>query len=129
MFVYGTLRRDFPGPMIKEVRRYCQFVETGTVRGKLYDLGSYPGFVDVKKDAIDIVGDIMELKSPDALAVFDEYEECGPSDPKPWPYVRKRLPVLGAGGKKRSAWVYLYTRSTVGFTEINSGDFLTYWCK
>jgi gamma-glutamylcyclotransferase (GGCT)/AIG2-like uncharacterized protein YtfP len=45
LFVYGTLRSEARHPMHRVLKRYGEFVGVGRVRGKLYDLGKFPGAV------------------------------------------------------------------------------------
>lgn len=62
LFVYGTLREKVAHPMRRIVDRYGVFQGMGTFRGRLYDLGRYPGAVASAEDSDRIVGEIYRLQ-------------------------------------------------------------------
>lgn len=45
LFVYGTLRATFDGPMAVWLRRSATPVGPATIAGTLYDIEGYPGLV------------------------------------------------------------------------------------
>ena len=125
LFVYGTLRRSAAHPM-HGLLQPAEFVGHGEFRGRLYDLGAYPGAV-ASDDPTDIVqGEIYRLADPLAtLARLDRYEGCAETTAAAKAeYVRSVTSIrLSAGGCVR-AYIYLYQRSCAGLTRITSGDFL-----
>jgi gamma-glutamylcyclotransferase (GGCT)/AIG2-like uncharacterized protein YtfP len=97
----------------------------GTVPGRLYDLGAYPGMVDAADEGERVRGEVYELDEPEAtLTALDRYEGCGPEDPRPWLYERQLAAVTLDGGGRLSAWVYLYRGPLTGARHILSGDYL-----
>ena len=66
LFAYGTLRTDAAGLL-----NGCQRVGTGTVRGTLYDLGSYPALLLAGDDPVP--GVIWRCPYP-LLRELDRYE-------------------------------------------------------
>lgn len=67
--VYGSLRR---GERANRMLQFSEYLGQDTVKGRLYDLGAYPGLiVDPKGDDV-----VVELYSIDAetLANLDRYE-------------------------------------------------------
>lgn len=123
LFVYGTLRKDTANSMHHMLGRGATFVARARARGRLYDLGEYPGLV--ASDAGTWVhGDVYELADPrTALARLDDYEGCGPDDAKPHEYERVRCEVLMETGAREIAWVYVYRGTLAGKREIPSGDY------
>ena len=47
LFTYGTLKDDLPG-----ILEGCERVDTGVVRGTLYDLGDYPALLLSGEDPV-----------------------------------------------------------------------------
>src|SRR5438477_11415216 len=86
LFVYGTLKRGFPGEAHMNGSRFEGPATTG--RGyALYDLGRYPAVVVIGQGTV--TGEVYWV-TREHLARLDEYEGC-PSD-----YARESL-VLAAG--------------------------------
>ncbi len=54
IFVYGTLRKALRHEMVGVLVREAHFVGEASVRGVLFDLGTYPGLV-VNKQATGLV--------------------------------------------------------------------------
>lgn len=83
VFVYGTLRAD----EINDIRRAAErhgvaaprWLGKACVRGRLYDFGSYPGFVP-DADADVVHGDVYAIDDA-LLPVLDEIEEVYPGRP------------------------------------------------
>lgn len=122
LFVYGSLRPGFDGPMARWLRGVAPLVGRATARGALYRIESYPGFVPSYEGVV--TGDLFTLPDPAALlAQLDEYEECAAHFPKPHEYRRALVTVLGADGPVE-AWTYIYARDVAGLERIAGGDFL-----
>lgn len=124
LFVYGTLLRSTAHPAGQFLRQATRFVAEATAQGKLYDLGRYPGMI--RSDAPDdiVFGELYELLSPQTLlTMLDEYEGCGPNDPKPYLFVREKLPVKSNDGELTQAWVYLYNHDLKAAGHIANGRY------
>lgn len=123
LFVYGTLRTGFDGPMARRLRREARHVGSAFAKGALYRVAHYPGFVPGEEGRVP--GDLFAL--PDAaatLAWLDLYEECAPHFPAPHEYRRERMGIEGPDGPVE-AWVYVYARDIACLKRILSGDFLS----
>ncbi|SEJ32596.1 Uncharacterized conserved protein YtfP, gamma-glutamylcyclotransferase (GGCT)/AIG2-like family [Sphingobium sp. AP50] len=122
LFVYGTLRVGFDGPMARRLRDEACHFGAARVRGSLYRVDHYPGFVPGGADWV--AGDLFALGDAEAtLAWLDEYEECSPTFPVPQEYRRDRLIVETVDGPVQ-AWAYIYEHSVDGLERIDGGDFL-----
>jgi gamma-glutamylcyclotransferase (GGCT)/AIG2-like uncharacterized protein YtfP len=70
-------------------------------------------------------GEVYEL--PDArrsLELLDEYEGCGPNDPKPHRFERVATEARLDSGEQVRTWIYVFRDSTDGAPRIGSGDWL-----
>ncbi len=125
LFVYGTLL-DERNPYGAYLKEHCSFYQKGKFRGKLYDLGEYPGAIaDPKSDSY-IVGSIFLMN--DAAAILknlDNYEGFGVDYPQPNEFVRAFIAVE-TEEQPIDCWVYLYNSPTKGFLQIASGDYMEY---
>lgn len=122
LFVYGTLRPGFDGPMAYWLSQVARHVGGAVARGRLYRVDGYPGFVP--GGGGEVAGDLFAL--PDAgrlLAALDEHEECAGHHPRPHEYHRQILAVRREQGPVK-AWTYVYVRDVAGLPLIESGDFL-----
>lgn len=127
LFVYGTLRREFNHPLAQRLARQAHLIGQGTVPGRLYDLGDYPGLVPASIAGEQVLGDVYRLADPvRLLPILDDYEECIPTDPFNSLYLRQEITVSLAGGGSRRAWVYLFNRPVKSFRLIPFGDYLRY---
>jgi gamma-glutamylcyclotransferase (GGCT)/AIG2-like uncharacterized protein YtfP len=125
LFVYGTLRKGGRGGMHHLLVDHARFLGNARVRGRLFDLGAYPGLVPSPEAGSWVRGEIHLLLDPaDTLARLDEYEGCSPRDLEPHEFARVEGDVLLDSGERSVAWVYVYTGSTANRREILSGDYL-----
>lgn len=124
LFVYGTLRPAFDGPMAAWLRDAARPIGPAWIAGALYRVADYPGFVPGADLGGRVAGDLFALPDPDRLlAILDAHEECSDAFPEPREYRRERLAVETADGPVL-AWTYVYARDTTGLTRIESDDFL-----
>jgi gamma-glutamylcyclotransferase (GGCT)/AIG2-like uncharacterized protein YtfP len=124
LFVYGTLMRGFDHPMAKLLSQSAGFCGKARCQGRLYMVKHYPGLV-LSDDAREVVfGELFSLRTPKtSLAIFDEYEGCGPNVAQPQ-YLRRLLPVTREDGAVIEAWTYVYNRPVAELKRIASGRFL-----
>src|SRR4030095_5519104 len=93
LFSYGTLLPRLAPPEIKPTVRRLRRVGRGSIRGRLFDFGDYPGAV-LTRTGSQIVGQIFELPNdPEVLSRLDEYEGFGRMDSRGRVFVRKRCVV------------------------------------
>src|SRR5690242_14359920 len=76
LFVYGTLRAASGHPMHTRLRAEADFMGAGTFRGRLYDVGTFPGAVASRSNAERVSGEIYRLRDPArAFRMLDAYED------------------------------------------------------
>jgi gamma-glutamylcyclotransferase (GGCT)/AIG2-like uncharacterized protein YtfP len=121
LFSYGTLQpRHAPAEIASTVSRLRR-VGRGSVRGRLYDLGEYPGAV-LSRNAPLVIGQVFELPNdPEVLTRLDEYEGFDPHRPQSSLFVRKRCLVQLDSGKKLFCWMYAYNRPPGAASPLPSG--------
>ena len=125
LFAYGTLRRDI------RHSRFSLLLEAATravaparMRGRLFDLGWYPGFVPAYQSGSWVYGEIHTLNDPEeTLARVDEYEGCSPDNPRPHEFERVEMDAELEDGTHVPAWVYVYKGEVEGKPEVKSGDY------
>ncbi|MGA8006473.1 MAG: gamma-glutamylcyclotransferase family protein [Burkholderiales bacterium] len=126
LFVYGTLRSDFGHPMAAALGMSTTRVGRAWSRGRLYDVGEYPGAVASASPADRVVGELHRIEPGREAALFaqlDRYEGWDPDRPSEREYLRVRTQVESEAGEAVEAWLYLYNRSTEGLAPIDSGDY------
>jgi gamma-glutamylcyclotransferase (GGCT)/AIG2-like uncharacterized protein YtfP len=85
---------------------------TGTARGRLLDLGRYPGLIE---GAGRVHGEIYRLDDPELLPILDREEGYN--------FERRRAIVTLAGGRRAWAWLYRYRGPREGARPILDGDY------
>jgi gamma-glutamylcyclotransferase (GGCT)/AIG2-like uncharacterized protein YtfP len=122
LFVYGTLRAGSRHPMAAYLRAHATHAGRATLRGRLYDMGPYPGAV-LSDDAADaVVGDVYELHPETAdrvMAELDDYEGMNVEDAA---YTRREAEAVLESGEAVKCWVYVYVLPTEHLARIASGD-------
>ena len=89
------------------------FLGEGRVRGRLLDLGRWPGLID---GAGTTRGELYRLDDPALLAVLDR-EEVG------YNFERRRTVVTLTSGRRERAWVYRYRGPRHRAAVIPDGDY------
>lgn len=121
--MYGTLRRGqaLHGELL---RAGAEFVDVGRIRGRLYDLGEYPGAVSSATESEEILGELYRLDEPgEQLEMLDAIEEYEPEHPELSLFVRRRTEVWRTSGGKVRAWVYFLPGAPDGARLILGGDY------
>jgi len=119
LFVYGTLRR---GQALHAHVEGLEPLGTGTIAGRLLDLGPYPGVLaDV--DGGRVRGELYRVSAP-RLAELDEVEGFHPEAPGTSLFVREARDVQRAEGGRVRAWVYLLPHAPEGAREVPGGDWV-----
>jgi gamma-glutamylcyclotransferase (GGCT)/AIG2-like uncharacterized protein YtfP len=121
LFVYGTLRPFVAIPMARWLAGAAHYVGPAKTRGRLYDLGPYPGLRASRGQREWVVGDVYRIASPRVLRVLDRYE-TGVRKARAT-FVRVPCVVTLERGTRKRAWVYLYRRSVVRAARVASGDY------
>jgi gamma-glutamylcyclotransferase (GGCT)/AIG2-like uncharacterized protein YtfP len=84
----------------------------GAVRGRLLDLGSYPGLIGGDGR---VRGEIYRLDDPELLPVLDREEGYN--------FERRRAIVTLANGRRARAWIYRYRGPQTRAVPIPDGDY------
>lgn len=115
IFVYGTLRRG--GAMHALLAPGAEWVGRARMRGRLYDLGAFPGFADGRANDW-VQGELYRLTGDSAplLDSLDRYEGTA--------FRREVREAVRDGGVRMQAYVYVFTGSLRGRRRIESGDYL-----
>lgn len=110
LFVYGTLRRGHPSGMAHLMGSDIEFLGHARTRGRLEDLGAYPGLRRPRNPDDWVSGEVYRLgETGEALARIDAYEGCGPEDPHPHEFERVQTEaILIDSGQLERVWVYLW---------------------
>jgi len=123
VFVYGTLLPGLAPPVIADVVDTLRVVGPGTVSGRLYHLGAYPGCVlDRECDRV-IHGQVLGIPDPAVLGRLDWYEGYAAHDDAGSLFLRTVCDVtMMTGGQVRS-WIYVYNRPVSPARLITSGRY------
>ncbi|TSJ39413.1 gamma-glutamylcyclotransferase [Mucilaginibacter corticis] len=125
LFVYGSLL-SADNEFANYLSQNATFYGDGKFKGRLYDMGKYPGAVLSNDQAYDISGSIVRLKNLEqVLKVLDDYEGFGEDQEQPNLFIRDLLPVI-TSDEPVNCWVYLYNLSVNGLMEIKSGNYINY---
>jgi len=127
LFVYGTLRKDVLHEMFHILAKYASFLGGATVRGCLYDLGTYPGMVLSDDPTKEVFGELYRVRREnwdEVIAVLDDYEGCGPKDAEPHEYNRSIVTAKTRDGLEQKVWAYLLARPVAELPIIPGGDYL-----
>jgi len=100
-------------------------VSVATTRGRLYDVGAFPGLVLAEPASL-VHGELYEVFDPETFfETLDLIEGFWPDEPARSLYVRKAIQVE-AEGREYRAWSYILNLPTDGLPTIPSGDFRLY---
>jgi gamma-glutamylcyclotransferase (GGCT)/AIG2-like uncharacterized protein YtfP len=123
LFVYGTLRFDLASVETRSLLAGVKRISAATVRGKLYDLGEYPGLILEEGGAL-ISGEMLELGAAKTqLRALDAYEEFAENAVSQSLFVRTKCRAVLADGQSVEAWIYVYNQSLNAARLIEGGDY------
>lgn len=109
LFLYGTLLTGRPPDEVVGALKSLRRVGPAHVRGRLYDLGEYPGAILTPPTKKRIRGEIFEVPAQRAiLNALDNYEEFDPTNLKDSLFVRTRASATLQNGSKVECWIYVY---------------------
>ncbi len=131
VFVYGSLRSGFQSTAYEYISRYFNFFGEAKVKGKLFDLGEYPGAVPTQDDSF-IRGELYIVKNENefswAIAQLDDYEGVL-VEPNEKPMYRREIADIFVNDAIVPAWIYWYNGNVSDKPVISSGDILDYLKK
>ena len=128
LFVYGTLRTGFANPVRKEIMDDVELIGQAVIRGRMYDIGRYPGAVrGSESEPASIIGEVLRLTHPKkVIRILDQYEGFDPDMLEKSEYRRDLIPVQLPDGTELVAWVYLYNLAVEGKRRIRNNDHFEY---
>lgn len=118
VFVYGTLRRGASNHFRMDG---AEFMAAGTIVGRMYRFGWYPGLV-VDAAGDEIAGEVYAVCLAQ-LAALDEFEGVSAQEVDGCEYRRVRVTVQSSAGSIL-AWVWEWTGKVDESTRIIHGDWL-----
>jgi gamma-glutamylcyclotransferase (GGCT)/AIG2-like uncharacterized protein YtfP len=128
LFVYGSLRSGFKSPAYEYISRFFSFVGDAKVKGKLFDLGTYPAGVSTSDESF-IIGELYTIKhQPEfawAIGQLDDYEGVSVEPDEIQLYKRELVDVI-VDDTITPAWIYWFIGSVQGKPLIESGDMIQY---
>jgi gamma-glutamylcyclotransferase (GGCT)/AIG2-like uncharacterized protein YtfP len=128
LFVYGSLRSGFHSPAYEYISRYFDLLGEATVRGELYDLGTFPAAIPTDKNLF-ILGELYRIKNISefswAIGQLDDYEGVDVAFDEVQLY-RRELTTAYCNQQAFPAWIYWYNGEVAGKPRIESGDVLDY---
>jgi len=92
--------------------RGATFVEGGRMRGRLLDLGRYPGLIDGRGT---VRGELYRIDAPEVLPALDREEGYN--------FDRRPATVTRTSGRRARAWVYWYRGPQHRAVAIPDGDY------
>jgi gamma-glutamylcyclotransferase (GGCT)/AIG2-like uncharacterized protein YtfP len=124
LFAYGTLKPGLAPAEAAPLVARLTLVGEGSVAGRLYLLGSYPGAVLESGCGTRIHGVVYELPEDDAnLRNIDTYEEFYPAEPAASLFARVQQLVQTEGKGEIMCWIYVYNRPVGRAPLIEDGVF------
>jgi len=130
LFVYGTLRKGFSLSIPETIAADIEWVGYSEVKGRLYDIGKYPGAVpDDTGDSI-VYGEIVKVKNHvNVFGFLDNYEGYDAGDSDASEYCRSKEWFNLEGGVRVEAWIYWYNFEVTDKKRIGENDYIKYLQK
>jgi gamma-glutamylcyclotransferase (GGCT)/AIG2-like uncharacterized protein YtfP len=124
LFVYGTLLSKQASPEIAGLIRQLGRIGPATTKGRLYDLGEYPGAIVDPSSRTLVYGEVYRLPpGEDLLTKLDLYEEYDPLAPQDSLFVRTRCFAKTFDGRTLECWIYTYNGNVKTAPLISSGNY------
>lgn len=125
LFVYGTLL-SAGNQFAEYLKDNCTLNSHGRFKGRLYDIGEYPGAIADENYHNYVYGSIFSITNiTEALEYLDDYEGYGDEQDQPNLFIRQMMGIETINGII-NCWVYLYNLPVKGFKLIESGNYLSY---
>lgn len=128
LFVYGSLRSGFHSPAYRYISRFFHLAGEAKVKGKLYDLGSYPAGIPTHDENF-IIGELYEVNEENefswAIGQLDDYEGVNVESDEIQLY-RREITDVYFNNQVTQAWIYWYTGDVSGKPFIAGGDLMQY---
>src|SRR5688572_23181245 len=128
LFVYGSLRSGFRSPAYEYISRFFSFIGEAKVRGRLFDMGSYPAGIPTNENSF-ITGELYSAKGENefswAIGQLDDYEGVS-VEPDEVQLFRREITEVQINNQVSHAWIYWFNGDTSGKNLISSGDLMDY---
>jgi|ERR1041385_4441623 gamma-glutamylcyclotransferase (GGCT)/AIG2-like uncharacterized protein YtfP len=122
LFVYGTLL-NHNNEFAVYLKDHSHFFANGKVKGKLYDIGEYPGAILGDGDDY-IYGVILQIEDPEVVfSEIDDYEGYGDEQPEPNEFIRISADVETVS-ETVNCYVYVYNMPVEGLEKIDGGRYI-----
>lgn len=122
LFIYGTLL-NHNNEFAVYLKEHSHFFANGKVRGKLYDIGEYPGAILDNGDEY-IYGVILQIEDPEVVFLeIDDYEGYGDEQPEPNEFIRVSVDVETAR-EIVTCYLYVYNLPVDGLQKIEGGRYV-----
>lgn len=130
LFVYGTLLTDVAHPVGTLLRIHAELIGAGTIRARLYDLGSYPGAILSESPEESVHGEVYQVHQWETvIRRIDAYEGCSDKDAERQDFQRREVLVKRPEGSDIMAWAYVYIGEYPAGGYIRGGDYGAYLRK
>jgi len=125
LFAYGTLLNG-ENEFAIYLKKNCSFYANGRFKGRLYDMGEYPGAINDEHSSTYVHGSIFIIRNvKSVLKQLDYYEGFSTDEEQPNLFIRKPVEIESDTGIVR-CWCYLYNLPVDGLPLIASGDYVKY---
>jgi acetylornithine/N-succinyldiaminopimelate aminotransferase len=126
LFGYGTLRPAvLPRDLVEIVEGWSR-IGRASIRGRLFDLGEYPGAILDSHAETAIIGEVFKLPDgKDLLAELDNYESFNRDDPEASLFIRTRCKVTMDNSSELECWIYVFNQEITSAKLIENGDYLS----
>jgi gamma-glutamylcyclotransferase (GGCT)/AIG2-like uncharacterized protein YtfP len=118
LFAYGTLIPGCEPEAMNVVCSHMELIGAATIRGILYDLGTYPGVVE----GDGTVHGVVLRVPPDAWAAMDAYEGCPIPGGDDGLFKRIMSRATLSTGEELDCSLYVYARNVGAHRVVTSGD-------
>lgn len=132
LFVYGSLRSGFKSEAYNYISKYFTLICDAKVKGKLYNMGSFPAAKPTEDDCF-IIGELYAIKNADefgfAIAQLDDYEGIYAEEGELPLFRREQCVAICSNGSNTEAWVYWFNGDVQNKPLIPSGDVLAFYAE
>lgn len=126
LFLYGTLLADRAPDEVVGALKSLRRIGPAQVRGRLYDLGEFPGAILAPTSKTLIQGEIFELPTtPAILKALDDYEEFDPADKEDSLFIRTKAKATLLDGPQVDCWMYIYNHDPGSAPLLADGTYST----
>ena len=116
LFVYGTLLSSSNVQVAVDLRKKSKILGEAYTLGRLYDLGSYPGYIPTQNKKEKVFGQLLEIQDLSILIDLDEYEGV------PELYRREEVECVSQNGIVM-AHIYIYQGLLEEAWQIHNGKY------